>query len=154
MRSGTTKQRRPGRKSRQLRVASQLLAQVAHVAAEAGRHLVDRPDDEIADAIERAERDPQASGELLVEAANAQGGEDNITVVLFELVDGEPEPRVEQETPAAAEPPDEPEPTAPLDSPDGVRTHGAGPGGRLASLALIAAVLVLGLLGLYWGISK
>ena len=111
-------------------------------------------DDEIAAAIVDADGDPRPAGEALVAAANAHGGEDNITVVLFELVDGEPEPRVEQETPAAAEPPDEPEPTAPLDSPDGVRTHGAGPGGRLASLALIAAVLVLGLLGLYWGISK
>ena len=35
---------------------------------------------------------PQAAGEALVAAANAHGGEDNITVVLFELVDGEPEP--------------------------------------------------------------
>ena len=49
-------------------------------------------DDEIAAAIEGAERDPQAAGEALVAAANAHGGEDNITVVLFELVDGEPEP--------------------------------------------------------------
>ncbi len=49
-------------------------------------------DDEIAAAIEGAGRDPQAAGEALVAAANAHGGEDNITVVLFELVDGEPEP--------------------------------------------------------------
>ena len=109
-------------------------------------------DEEIAAAIETAGRDPQAAGEALVAAANAHGGEDNITVVLFELVDGEPEPRVEP-------PPTESEVThdAPADAPSepaDVSTHGAGAGGRLASLALIGAVLVLGLLGLYWGISK
>ena len=32
--------------------------------------------------------------------------------------------------------------------------HGAGPGGRLAALALIALVVVVGLLALYWGISR
>ena len=106
-----------------------------------------RPD-EIASTILAADRDPVAAGEALVAAANANGGEDNITVVLFELVEGEPEPEDEPD----------PEPT-PSDSasdgaPAGVRTHGAGPGGRLAALALIALVVVVGALVLYWGISK
>ena len=70
-------------------------------------------DDEIAAAIEGAERDPQAAGEALVAAANAHGGEDNITVVLFELVDGEPEPVA-------------PEPTQPQAS-DGARADGSTP---------------------------
>ena len=33
-------------------------------------------------------------------------------------------------------------------------THGAGPGGRLAALALIAIIVVVGLLVLYWGINR
>jgi len=107
-------------------------------------------DDEIAAAIERADRDPQAAGEALVAAANAHGGEDNITVVLFELVDGEPEPVA---APAAAR---EPEPvrevTAETDA--DVSRHGAGAGGRLTALALIALVVVVGILVLYWGISR
>jgi protein phosphatase len=110
--------------------------------------------DEIADVLLDAERDPGVAAEELVAAANAQGGEDNITVVLFELVEGEPEPRAETE-PAVE---DGERPTTALADPpataDDVRTHGAGPGGRLASLALIGGVVVLGLLGLYWGISK
>ena len=32
--------------------------------------------------------------------------------------------------------------------------HGAGSGGRLAALALIALVVVVGALALYWGISR
>jgi protein phosphatase len=105
-------------------------------------------DDEIAAAIDGAGRDPQAAGEALVAAANANGGEDNITVVLFELVDGEPEP-------PAAEPLGPAEQVAePTTTPGEVRTHGAGPGGRLAALGVIALVVVVGLLVLYWGISR
>jgi protein phosphatase len=111
-------------------------------------------DDEIAAAIDGAGGDPQAAGEALVAAANAHGGEDNITVVLFEVIDGTPDARSDRDEPAEVEPVREPSVATPSESAAGVRTHGAGSGGRLASLALIAAVLVLGLLGLYWGISK
>ena len=109
-------------------------------------------DDEIAAAIESAERDPQAAGEALVAAANAQGGEDNITVVLFELVDGEPGARAGRERRQPATSRSRPRQTEQRRA--DVRTHGAGPGGRLASLALIALVVVVGLLVLYWGISR
>jgi PPM family protein phosphatase len=111
-------------------------------------------DAEISAAIDGADCEPQAAGEALVAAANEQGGEDNITVVLFELVEGEPEAWAA--TPAQADTPpadDLAAETTPEASAD-VRTHGPGPGGRLTSLALIAAVVVLGLLGLYWGIGK
>lgn len=107
-------------------------------------------DNEIAAAIEGAERDPQAAGEALVAAANAHGGEDNITVVLFELVDGEPEPVA---APAAAH---EPEPVRDVTTEDDadVSRHGAGAGGRFTALALIALVVVVGVLVLYWGINR
>ena len=114
-------------------------------------------DAEIAAAIEGAERDPQAAGEALVAAANAHGGEDNITVVLFELVDGEPEPVPEVVAAAGSEAGSDPGhmgQTPSEGSAADVRTHGAGPGGRLAAIALVALVLILGALILYWGISR
>ena len=107
-------------------------------------------EDEIAAAIVGAERDPAAAADALVAAANAQGGEDNITVVLFELVDGEPETDPEPERVTDAEPTGAAAPETVAD----VRTHGAGPGGRLMSLGLIAVIVVVGLLALYWGISR
>jgi protein phosphatase len=111
--------------------------------------------DEIASAIIGAGRDPAAAAVALVAAANARGGEDNITVVLFELVDGEPSPQGSDPTSTPEEesgPADVPEPDAP--EPRDVRTHGAGPGGRVAALALIAAVVVVGAIVLYWGITR
>jgi PPM family protein phosphatase len=120
--------------------------------------------DEIASTILAADRDPEGAAAALVAAANAHGGEDNITVVLFELVEGEPSaldsdltgstpegdsklvaagPRVDSETPGGSGPASEP-----------VRTHGAGPGGRIAALGLLAFVLVVGILVLYWGLQR
>jgi protein phosphatase len=110
-------------------------------------------DDVISAAIEGAERDPQAAGEALVAAANAQGGEDNITVVLFELVDGEPEPGTAPE-PTVPHAPEEAVSAALTPSDADVRTHGAGPGGRVVSLVVIALVAAFGLLALYWGIGR
>ena len=118
-------------------------------------------DSEIAAAIEEAARDPQAAGEALVAAANAHGGEDNITVVLFELVDGEPEPLPvatpdagsEEESDAGSDPGNMGQ-TPSQDETAQVRTHGAGPGGRLTALALIVVVVAVGVLVLYWGISR
>ena len=110
--------------------------------------------DEIAATLLGADRDPVAAADALVAAANAKGGDDNITVVLFELVEGEPdaEPEVETKTDGAVglQTAVAAEPTPDAD----VHTHGAGPGGRLAALAFIAIVLVVGVLVLYWGLSK
>ena len=113
---------------------------------------------EIAETIVAAERDPEAAARALVAAANAQGGEDNITVVLFELIEGEPEPEPEPEREQ------EPAPNAAAsaaatelaaeDTQPGVRRHGAGPGGRIAALAFIALVIVVGVIALYWGITR
>lgn len=118
-------------------------------------------DSAVAAALEAAERDPAVAAEALVAAANARGGEDNITVVLFELAEGEA-PAVEQ-VPAEHHPPElelEPDPELeaemlePEDSQASLSRHGAGPGGRAAALAFIVAALVIGALVLYWGITR
>jgi protein phosphatase len=105
-------------------------------------------EEDIAAALLEAGRDPEESARTLVAAANARGGEDNITVVLFELVEGEPdlveEPALEEDVTHAI----------PGDEDADVSRHGAGSGGRLASLALVAAALGVGLLALYWGIGR
>jgi protein phosphatase len=122
-------------------------------------------DEEIASVIEEAGGDPARATEALVAAANARGGQDNVTVVLFELLEGEP-----TETEATAEDGQAEAPEAAADepgsgSPDGPATaadepqaqlarHGAGPGGRVAALLLIAAALLVAVLVLYWGISR
>ena len=117
-------------------------------------------DEEILSALEGAGREPAAVAEALVTTANARGGEDNITVVLFELAEGA--------EPARESTPAEPEQAESDSGPDlaraetpkveaseiDLRRHGAGPGGRVAALALIAVVLVIGALALYWGITR
>jgi PPM family protein phosphatase len=105
--------------------------------------------EDIAATILAADRDPVAAGEALVAAANAEGGEDNITVVLFELVAGEPEAEPE---PALTD--GDPETVDATVVAGDVRTHGAGPGGRIAALGLIVLVLAVGVLVLYWGIKR
>lgn len=126
--------------------------------------------------------DPQQIASVLVQAANQAGGEDNITVVVFEIVDAPPAendgggvplgdataeslPAAAEETPEPDEPdephepddPDDPEPDDP-DDPDepaaGVRRHGAGQGGRLLALAAIVAALAVAALLVYWGVAR
>ena len=127
----------------------------------------------LASTIEAERGDLERAGDALVAAANARGGEDNITVVLFELLEtaeGAPEDAV---APVAADDAAAPqEPAAPLaeeappelegDShppetepapPDATR-HGAGPGGRIAALLLLAALLAIAVLALYTGINR
>jgi PPM family protein phosphatase len=105
---------------------------------------------EIADVLVAAERDPEAAARALVDAANAHGGEDNITVVLFELVEGVPEDAAAggDRTESEVSPAETGEPA------DDVRTHGAGSGGQLTALVFLALVVAVGLLALYWGIKR
>ncbi|MGH3076849.1 MAG: Stp1/IreP family PP2C-type Ser/Thr phosphatase [Gaiellaceae bacterium] len=123
-------------------------------------------DDVVASTIETMDRDPARAADALVSAANARGGEDNITVVLFELVEAA-EGALEEEsgtqgTASSGQPPDEPEehepePAAPPETQTAaVETsrHGAGSGGRIAALGLLAALLVIAVLALYTGISR
>ncbi len=126
-------------------------------------------DDGVAAAVEAAGRDPVRAAEALVAAANARGGEDNITVVIFELVGGAQAPEDEAPPPEDTQPdltsgdgspPDEPVQESAAPAVDGdaapvdTRRHGAGPGGRIAAIALLAALLALAVLALYAGITR
>ena len=116
-------------------------------------------DERMAAAIESAERDPHRAADALVAAANAEGGEDNITVVLFEIVEGDaPEARLRRPRatrPRSASTVTSPEamgtwrtPVAPVE-PVEPKRHGAGAGSRIAALALVVALLALCLVVLY-----
>jgi PPM family protein phosphatase len=119
-------------------------------------------EEQIAAAIARAEGDPEAAGNELVKDANARGGDDNITVLLFEVVPGDPEPAeltlegAVSPSPAGDGAGAGEHVAAPVpESPAGEhRRHGAGPGGRLAAILLIVAVVAVAALVLYWGIAR
>jgi PPM family protein phosphatase len=112
-------------------------------------------DEDILQVLEEADGDPERAARALVDAANHAGGDDNITVVAFEIVEGDPDPddgpdvdataenvHVSEGTPAVA-----PVAEAP------VRRHGAGKGGRLLAIAAVLLALAAALVLLWWGIS-
>lgn len=121
-------------------------------------------DDEILAVVAAAGADPDAVADGLVTAANRAGGEDNVTVVVFEIVEGEPHPRAR---PASAEPgPDGPtaetaltvaapvsdEPAAASER--AVRRHGAGAGGRWLAFAAIVLALAVAAILIWWGMAR
>lgn len=113
-------------------------------------------DADILALLDAAGGDPERGAGALVDAANGAGGEDNITVVLFEVIDGEPPPSelaaepdavtAEQAVPGGAP---QPPPTAPP-----VRRHGAGAGGRRLALAAVVAAAAVASLLVWWGIAR
>jgi len=108
--------------------------------------------DEVEEILGQAP-DPARAAQSLVAAANERGGEDNITVVLFEMTDAEPAADGDE---AAFVRDDR---VAPVDAPDPdsagtLRRHGAGKGGRVAAILFLLAIAALGFLLLYWGIRK
>jgi PPM family protein phosphatase len=126
-------------------------------------------DREMASAIATAGADPKVAADALVRAANARGGEDNVTVVLFEMVAGEAvtEPtaaEVPEPEPDADQGPDTAEHFDPVledgggprddEEPPSPRRFGAGPGGRLAALLVVAVILGVGALALYVALKR
>jgi protein phosphatase len=126
-------------------------------------------DREMASAIDSAGGDPKRAADALVRTANAHGGEDNVTVVLFEIVAGDasandtaavaPESETEGD-----QGPDTAEHFDPVledggdpvedDANASVSRFGAGPGGRLAAILLVLVVLGLGALALYLALKR
>ena len=110
--------------------------------------------DETILALVLAAPGPAEATEALVAAANASGGDDNITVVLFEVLEGEPRsgrcrPRC-RPPPARSRTRSQPagEPAAQ------VRRHGAGDGSRWPALLLLAAIALVAALALWWGLTR
>ena len=107
-------------------------------------------DGEILALADAAGRAPDAVARTLVDAANRAGGEDNITVVVFEIVEGEPEPEREEETVG--------EPTAvsavEQAAAPPVSRRGAGKGGRALAILGLLLVLAAGALIVWWSIRR
>ena len=113
-------------------------------------------DERVAELVAESGDDLTRAADRLVAAANEGGGVDNVTVVLFELLEGD-----------ELEPPEPVAPTAERDGavdqdtaeivlgpPAEATRHGAGKGGRVAALALILAILGVAALALDWGIGR
>jgi protein phosphatase len=114
-------------------------------------------DQEIVDLIAAADSDPHTAAESLVDAANRGGGIDNITVVLFEIVEGEPAPdrvTAEPNESTAEQAPPEAETEAAAAPPAAVRRHGPGAGNRWLALAAIVLALVFAVLLVWWGLTR
>ena len=119
-------------------------------------------DERVVELITSAAGDLESAVQSLVDAANSAGGVDNITVVLFEILDGDPAPPPPPEA-TTVEPDDdtaehalELEPTAAtLVAPAApIQRHGAGAGGRwLALLAILIAMAIAGLV-IWWSLRR
>ena len=107
-------------------------------------------DEEIVLLLEQTGADPHAAAEALVAAANRAGGEDNVTVVLFELVEGEP---VTRPAPSASDGRETTVesviPAAPA-ADDDVSRHGPGKGSRWPALVLLVALLAIAAFLVWW----
>ncbi len=106
-------------------------------------------DEEIARVLESTGAAPREAAEALVAAANAAGGEDNVTVVLFELV-AEALPSPEATNVLAETGHAEPDEVTVED----VRRHGAGKGSRWPALLLVLAILAVAAFALWWSLVR
>lgn len=114
-------------------------------------------DDEIAELLAKAGNDPDAAAEALVAAANRAGGIDNITVVLFEILEGDPlpppqpEPEPDDDTLEHAIASAETDIVAPAVP---VQRHGAGSGGRWLALAAIVLTVAIAAVVVWWSLTR
>jgi protein phosphatase len=106
-------------------------------------------DEEIVRVLRSTAGDPTAAGEALVAAANAAGGEDNVTVVLFELVEEALPPLEATEMPEAATGAEPDDVTV-----EDVRRHGAGKGSRWPALLLLVAIIGIAAFALWWSLVR
>jgi protein phosphatase len=110
-------------------------------------------DDDVLAAVVEADGEPQRAAENLVHEANRAGGMDNVSVILFELLE---DAVVEQPTAVAA-----PAPQAAADdvtlaagAAEDVTHHGAGEGSRAAALSAILLIALAAFLVLWWSIGR
>jgi protein phosphatase len=121
-------------------------------------------DSDIVDVILAADADPDAAAEELVATANRNGGIDNITVVLFEIVEGEAPPAPVEAAAPEPEPAASPEPdedtleqalaAPPAAEPVPVVRHGAGPGGRWFALGAILVAVAAAAFLVWWSLKR
>jgi serine/threonine protein phosphatase PrpC len=103
---------------------------------------------------------PAEATEALVKAANAAGGDDNITVVLFEILDGDAPDRPDRPALAPPTPMSADETAESLSGKAAtpatadVNRHGAGDGSRWPALLLLAAIALVAALALWWGLTR
>ena len=121
-------------------------------------------DDQILELIAAAEDDPETAVQSLVDAANSAGGIDNITVVLFEIIDGDPLPP-DPEPPAGEPDADTAEHAIEVEVDDAgsvpladpavpVHRHGAGAGGRWLALFAILLTIAIAALVIWWSLKR
>jgi protein phosphatase len=111
-------------------------------------------DDEIVRLLEETQADPHDAAEALVAAANRAGGEDNVTVVLFELVEGEPVARPVPPASDGRETTAETVTTTAAANGDDVSRHGPGKGSRWPALLLLVALLAIAAFLLWWSFVR
>jgi protein phosphatase len=102
-------------------------------------------DRQILALVDGVDRNPESIARALVHSANDAGGEDNITVVVFEVAEGEPE---EAEPAVVEQQPEAETPAAP------VRRRGAGKGGRALALLGLLAIAGAATLLVLWSIRR
>jgi PPM family protein phosphatase len=113
-------------------------------------------DEEIVRVLESSGGDPHQASNALVRAANAAGGDDNVTVVVFELVEGDPVARDVQSTTMDGDVTAEDVRGARESAreSDDVRRHGAGKGSRWPALLFVLVLLALAALLLWWSFLR
>ncbi len=117
-------------------------------------------DGRILELVAAAGGDPENAVQTLVDEANGAGGLDNITVVLFEILEGEPLPPVlpsgepDADTAEQALEPEALAAATPGPAPAPVRRHGAGAGGRWLALVAVLLTIAVAALVVWWSLKR